>query len=338
MISEYLIGIVLLIAGSFFQEFAYFRKSVISLSSTRDCSTSRATLLLIFTIGLSLEITSLALIPLSTYILFGCAHLICFKLNLISDENRNHSSAEYTGTALMTLGLIVEYMFGARQEEIVDIDEFNNIINGSYFLWMCGSLTLNLTMRRLGFYQGKVLLETSIPAQIAAFGYGGLKICMYSIEMYISGYEFSIYLFIFSVFVITISLSSVSIFLWYYSKQYDLVVVLGGYYLWLICYALPLGVLVVSGGVHYDFKTLCSLTVSTSLVTLGGILHTYYRMEYLQNFKMNKDVVPPPKPSGALKKEQSEDTENIELTIEDENLMDSEIVDEDSLINNIKNI
>mmetsp|Transcript_31468 Transcript_31468/g.31157 ORF Transcript_31468/g.31157 Transcript_31468/m.31157 type:complete len:204 (-) Transcript_31468:45-656(-) len=203
---------------------------------------------------------------------------------------------------------------------------------------MCGSLTLNLTMRRLGFYQGKVLLETSIPAQIAAFGYGGLKICMYSIEMYISGYDFSIYLFIFSVIVITVSLSSVSIFLWYYSKQYDLVVVLGGYYLWLICYALPLGVLVVSGGVHYDFKTLCSLTVSTSLVTLGGILHTYYRMEYLQNFKMNKDVVPPPKPSGTLKKESTEDTENIELTIEDENLMDSEIVDEDSLINNIKNI
>eukprot|EP00358_Blepharisma_japonicum_P003283 CAMPEP_0202950022 /NCGR_PEP_ID=MMETSP1395-20130829/18083_1 /ASSEMBLY_ACC=CAM_ASM_000871 /TAXON_ID=5961 /ORGANISM="Blepharisma japonicum, Strain Stock R1072" /LENGTH=39 /DNA_ID= /DNA_START= /DNA_END= /DNA_ORIENTATION= len=39
---------------------------------------------------------------------------------------------------------------------------------------------------------------------------------------------------------------------------------------------------------------------------------------------MNKDVVPPPKPSGTLKKESTEDTENIELTIEDENLMDSE--------------
>lgn len=203
-----------------------------------------------------------------------------------------------------------------------------------------GSLTLNLTMRRIGFYEGKVLLETSIPAQIAAFGYGGMKICMYSIEMYVSGYDFSVYLFFFSILVIFVSLSAVSIFISYFAKQYDLVVVMGGYYLWLICYALPLGVLVVNGGVHYDYRTLFSLCVSTGIVTLGAIMHTYYRIEYLQNFKMNKDVVLPPKPSG--KKESSaqflEEPDSIELTIEDENLMDAEMIDEDSLIKNIKNI
>lgn len=134
MITTHLLGIILLITGAFFQQYAYFRKSVVSASSARDCSTSRATLLLFYTMGLSLEILSLALIPFSTYILFGCAHYICFKINLINDENRSHSKAELTGTCLMSLGLVIEYMFGSQQMEITDIQEFDSIINGSYFM------------------------------------------------------------------------------------------------------------------------------------------------------------------------------------------------------------
>ena len=205
---------------------------------------------------------------------------------------------------------------------------------------------MNLTLRRLGFYAGRVLLETSIPAQITAFAYGAMKISYLTVDMYLSGYPLYTWLLTSCTLIAIVSLSAASAFLTEITNTYDLVVSLGSYYLWVICYALPLAVCVVNAGVNYTISHYIILSLVSALISMGVFAHTYHRMEMITKNKDRELVVPPPSKgntSPKLNKDISEenttlDLRKIYLEMDAENLLDSEIIDEDSLINNIRNI
>jgi hypothetical protein len=219
-------------------------------------------------------------------------------------------------------------------------------MNGTYFLWMLGSLSMNLTLRRLGFYAGRVLLETSIPAQITAFAYGAMKISYLIVDMYLSGFPLYSGLLASCAFVATVSLAAASAFLTEITNTYDLVVSLGSYYLWVICYALPLAVCVVNAGVNYTISHYIILTLVSALISMGVFAHTYHRMEMITNNKDKELVVPPPSKGNTelkLMRDISEENTTLDLRklyieMDAENLLDAEIIDEDSLINNIRDI
>jgi hypothetical protein len=70
----------------------------------------------------------------------------------------------------------------------MEISDFDAIFNISYFVWMIGSLIANLSLRRMGYYAGRVLVESSIPAQIHIWSLAFLKITYLSTGAYIDGF------------------------------------------------------------------------------------------------------------------------------------------------------
>jgi hypothetical protein len=106
MQASHLLGCTFMTSGSFLQQMALYRKSIPKMSSARDCSSSSATMQMFYFAGLFLEMASLMLLPMGTYVLLGSLHVIFFKLNLANDENRPHALAEVAGNVIIILSLL----------------------------------------------------------------------------------------------------------------------------------------------------------------------------------------------------------------------------------------
>jgi hypothetical protein len=236
-------------------------------------------------IGLVLECFALAHLPLSSHIILASLHVFWFHLNLVNDEGRPYSQGELLGVFAVLVGVLLAVMAAGYQEFILSKAEYDSIFNGFYFVWMLGSLVLNLTLRKLGFYKGKVLLETCLPAQISAFAYGAAKMLILSIEVHSTGEDPYVGLLAVAAGVLGTSFVLNSAFLAQLCTSYDLVVVLGSYYLWLVCYALPLALSVVNSGVHYSWVNYAVLLLSTAGVCGGVLVLTYSRMDHILTFK-----------------------------------------------------
>lgn len=316
----HLIGASLLVAGAFLEQLALFRKEFQN-AQAKNCTSNRPTLLLVFTCGMCLELFSCMLLPLSTYILLGSVHLVFFKVNLLDSK----SKTEVIGFWAIALGCLTVLFTGGVQTRDLESQDLDEILNGDYFMWMFGSLLLNLSLRKLGFYQGLPMIEVSLPGQIGAFGYGCIKVCFYSLEMYISSMPLSISLLLWCTVIGLVFLSASSAFVRLLSKKHNLVVVLGGYSIWSIVCGLPLALFIVKAGVHYTPGNYASILISACLIIGGIIPHTHYKAPP-KEFELKPQKNPAPLP------------EEPELMIEDENLIDTEVIDEDSLIKNIRNI
>ena len=104
--ASHLLGCTFMITGAFLQQMAIYRKSIPKLSPIRDCGSSSATMQMFYFAGLFLEMASLMLLPMGTYVLLGSLHVIFFKLNLANDEGRPHATAEIAGNVIIILSIL----------------------------------------------------------------------------------------------------------------------------------------------------------------------------------------------------------------------------------------
>ena len=164
--------------------------------------------------------------------------------------------------------------------------KFDDVFNITYFLWMLGSLTLNCTLRRLGFYEGRSLLESCIPAQITALGIGALKFMLLALEAFTEDwYVFSVG---FAGVVALGALHTSSAFLGVLQHKHDRLVTMGSYYVWLIMYQLPLGVTVLGVDVEYTISNYAFITLAATFVTAGAGYIAYVRAGELESDSKEK--------------------------------------------------
>lgn len=199
----------------------------------------------------------------------------------------------------------------------------------NYFMWMLCSLAFYLTIRRLGYYANRSMLESFLPAQITTFSLGGIKMMCYTIQLYLYGSDLDTALLIVSALIAGIAFAVASSFLQILQRLYNESLVLGTFYLWNICYSIPLALWVMCIGVNYTQKEY--IVISVAFVLIGGVMcaSIIKRNEYMpldkdlgrENARASQDI-------------ESQEMDTIDLKMEDEN----EIIDEESLIVNIKNI
>mmetsp|Transcript_12200 Transcript_12200/g.23140 ORF Transcript_12200/g.23140 Transcript_12200/m.23140 type:complete len:341 (-) Transcript_12200:66-1088(-) len=334
----HLLGVACLSLGSFAQQYCFYRKSLQRNSSTTKQAEGVPKIQIVgFVIGIALECFALAILPLSSHIILASLHVFWFHLNLVNDEGRPYFQPELIGIFAILVSLLLAVMAAGFQEQVATTSEYDSLFNGSYFIWMLGSLSFNLVLRKLGFYKGKVLLETCLPAQISAFAYGAAKMLMLSIEVHTSGKDPYIGLLALAVLVLSTSFAINSAFIGQLCLTHDLVVVIGSYYLWLVCYALPLALFVINAGVHYSWLNYGVLTLSSGGACLGVFILTYSRMDHIQQFKKTQLVSLPPtsyKPAPPP----ARDDVKLNLTMDVENLLEIDNIDEDSLLRSIKDL
>lgn len=158
--------------------------------------------------------------------------------------------------------------------------EFEEIFNALYFLWSLGSLTLNCTLRRLGFYQGRPLLESCIPAQITALGLGAAK--YFQLAVLALSEDFFVFSLLISALLALLALHTSSAFLSILHGKHDTLVTLGSYYVWLLMYQLPLGVTVLGVDVDWDLAGYMGVTIGATIAGAGAGYLAYERATDLE--------------------------------------------------------
>lgn len=223
-----------------------------------------------FAAGCLLELASLFLLPLPTYALLSSAHIL-FALPFELNAN----------TLCMILGCLVVFFFGPSQGQVLHMDEFDGVFNGFYLLWMLCSLGVNLALRRLGFYAGRPILEASIPAQLSTFALGATKIFFLLCDAQtFSQAPLPIYLLCLA--VAGIGAQSSAAFSRILCKQHDYLLVMCSYYLWVICYTVPLAVAAIYAGDFYSPTSCFSVFFSSALLFVALLRHSWAAAEATQ--------------------------------------------------------
>lgn len=217
-------------------------------------------------LSLCFDLLALFYLPLSIYILLGSLHVL---LRSFYQKNLNSSNL------FILAGCIIAVVFCEEQKNLVGLAEIDHTVNYLYYSWMLISLFINLGMRRYGFWVGKTLIESSIPSQLATFGYGSLKIVMLNLDLLLQSKQASA-LEIANFSLISIfSLSLSTSFLKYMSNETTQEIAFLGYYLWLLCYCFPIGITLVNPGVPHSLSNIYFLLISCTLITIGVYLLTY---------------------------------------------------------------
>lgn len=274
-------GVTGLIIGIYLQQSCHFVLKVFA-----EAKSSHKLTLLLMGLGIILEFTSLAVLPLTTYVLVSSMHIAVFKHLLITDEKRKYTSLERFGTMAVISGTSIAVLFGGVQLAATE-KEYQGVFDFYYYLYTFCSLLSTLAMRRCGFFSGKIMVETGIPAQVCSFAAAAFKIFWLSADVYKSMYTTLIMITCVGVGTFTLAVSNS--FITELSKEHDLVIVMGGYYLWTICYCIPIG-LFVKAGVEFNALNYIAILVSGMLVLTGIYLHSFMKIEYLKAYKENKYV------------------------------------------------
>jgi hypothetical protein len=282
MISlTHITGCIGVFIGSCLQQNSHFMFSMLSTSkSLKKLNT------LLLTLGVCLEIASIAVIPLSTYVLLTSLHISVFKHILISDEKRNYSSAETFGTMGILSGSIIVILFGGMQLEFSSY-EYYKIYDLYYFTYTGISLAFSLFFRRLGYFSGRIIVETGLSAQVGSFFISGIKIVWLSLEVVDSVDKLVVVGLCLCIIFLSLMISNS--FIREFTKDNDLVIVMGGYYIWSICYCLPISMF-IDIGVDHTLINKCAVAVSTFLIVPGIYLHSFYKIEYLKAYKEKKQI------------------------------------------------
>lgn len=181
--------------------------------------------------------------------------------------------------------------------------EFEDLFNALYFLWSLGSLTLNCTLRRLGFYQGRPLLESCIPAQITALGMGAAK--YFQLAVLSLNEDYYIFSILISAVLALLALHTVSAFLGILIGKHDMLVILGSYYVWLIMYQLPLGVTVLGVDVEWDLYGYAGVTIGATVAAAGAGYVAYERATELEDEEKHRKA--------AFQQKQGKDSEDTPM-------------------------
>ena len=277
----HLAGVAGLIIGIWLQESSHFLMSLFS-----EPKASRKLNYLLLGLGLVLEFTSLTVIPLTTFVLVSCAHIAVFKHILITDEKRKYSSAETFGTMGILSGCTIAVLFGGIQGKVTQ-KSYLAVFDLYYYSYTACSLLFTLYFRRKGYFSGRIIVETGIPAQISSFAMAAVKVLWLSMDVYRSFNDLLVMIICIGIAVGTLTVSSS--FLTEFEKEHDLVIIMGGYYLWSLCYCLPLGTF-ISAGVNHSMLNYVAIAFSCVLIIPGIYLHSFTRIEYLKAYKENKYV------------------------------------------------
>jgi len=190
------------------------------------------------------------MLPFASYLLLGCIHLVFMTMNTVNEENRYFSPSELSGSFFILISVMITVFMGGAEGEML-MDEFDEVFNVSYFVWMVGSMFANLSLRSMGYYAGKLFVETCIPAQIYIWYLAFLKIGFLSITAYMTGYLSSPQLIYMSFIISAVAYCIAAPFFNLLTVTAKVSVVYSGYYIWLLSYGLPLAVGVVCPGTHY---------------------------------------------------------------------------------------
>lgn len=319
--------------GCFLQQFTLYRESILyKIPFSPTCIQKSSCLLLMFVIGLCLEIISLVFLPFITYMIISTSHLLFFKIQILKDHENLLKKSEKAGLAAIATGCMVTSISGAVNQKFTKA-----ILDPNYFMCSVISILALFTMRRLGFYNSKAILDTCIPSQLSTISTGMLKMGVYVVysnalkDIHPSAVFLSVFL-IFTLFGLSISFTKVFI------KQYDIVVVHGGYQMWNLIWSLPVSVLFIDHSSDYSYLHLGFILIGFIITLSGVLILTYDRVEHLKTSVENKNIVLPPARSQLDAAPVPAENASIELSIEDENLIDAELIDEDMLIKTIRNL
>lgn len=278
--------------GAGVQQLALFRRSKqYTTLSPGDGKGPQA----LFFLGLGCELTALALLPLATATVLAALHVACYVLQLAADEERKLMSYERRGCLMILVGCVMVMAWGGERRALQS-EELATVGSAIYCLWTLASLVLNCSLRRLGFYEGRPLLESCIPAQITAIGICSLKYFLLVLEAGHHWLSFSL-----SSVLILASLYTTSSFLGILIQRYDRLVTLASFYVWLVMYQLPSGVTMLSVGVSYTFIHYVVIAVTGTMVTAGAGYVAYYRAEEMEGDSKEKKTAYPPDVDSTLR-------------------------------------
>lgn len=274
----YGLSALFLLAGIYLQEYSHFLIN----SYLESWYISKITKGFIC-LGLFLEFISMAHLPLSTYVILSSFHILAFKHTLIKDEKRQPSPSESFGNTAILSGCLVILLFGPSQESVSE-EDFLNLFDLFYYCYSFASLALTLALRRLGWFSGKIIVETGIISQINSFTLTALKIMWVEIVVYGAGGRGYGGL---CILVAMLGSFLSSSFVRAMMVDFDLVVVMGGYYIWMVFYALPLSWF-VRAGIDIGVLNGAAVLFSTGLVVTGVYMHSFTKIEYLKAYKESK--------------------------------------------------
>lgn len=278
MNSLFLCSVALLLVGVYLQEVSHF---VVS-SYSESCYVKKTTRVFIG-FGIVFEFLSLAQLPLCTYVVLGSLHVLVFKHVLIKDEKRSFTPAENLGSIAIISGCVIVSLFGPEQGEI-DPANLKDLFDLYYYMYTVISLFITLFLRRLGFFSGRILIETGLVSQLNSFSICALKVLW--IQLIASERIVGTYAMLCVLVVFVGNLMSNS-FIRVFLVSHDLVIVMGGYFMWSLCYCLPLS-LFFRTGVGFTWLNFSALVFSCCLIVPGVYLHSFTRIEYLKAYKEGK--------------------------------------------------
>ena len=119
--------------------------------------------MLTMNIGLFFEVFALMLIPLATFVLLGSSHIVFLTATSVYNEYRTFTKEEKAGFVFIIASNLTTILFGGMEYDM-KAEEFDNLFKVTYFMWMFGCLIANMSLRKMGYYAGKIFVETSIPA------------------------------------------------------------------------------------------------------------------------------------------------------------------------------
>lgn len=271
-------SLVFLVAGVYLQEISHF----IMNSYIESLYITRKTRLLIC-FGVIFEFFSIAQLPLCTYVVLSSLHILVFKHVLIKDEKRSLTPAENLGSIAILSGCIVISLFGPEQGEIVS-EELNELFDPYYYIYTISSLGFTLFLRRQGFFSGRILIETGLVSQINSLGICALKVLW--IQLHSNQVRKGFYIMVCMIITFTATFLSNS-FIRVFLITHDLVIVMGGYFMWSLFYCLPLGFF-FSTGIKFSVLNLSALMFGSCLVVSGVYFHSFTKIEYLKAYRESK--------------------------------------------------
>ena len=296
-------------------------------------------LLLTFIIGMMLDLTSLIFLPLFTYIILSSTHIVFFLLFYIHDQLIEITTAEKSGILLIGLACFTVSIAGACQSEISGMTP-----DALFIVFSMTSLLISFAIKRLRFYNSKILLDACIPAQISVLSAGLLKMGAFVLKGSESE-DFSIHFLYPLVLMLLVLTGMSSSLIRVFKKQHDIIVIYGGYQMWCLIWSVPVFIAFMNYFVIITSLDIAIYIIAFLSALIGIFMITYQRVENLKQALEEKNIVLPPRPSHFEQVPVTEQPDNIsipictdlELNIEDDNLMDAEIIDEDLLIKTIRN-
>ena len=267
------LGCFLFTAGAVLQQLALYRRSKQYISLSPGEGRGQQAL---FALGLGCEVTAVALLPLATATIFAALHVFCFVLHLATDEERPLLKYEKRGCAGILVGCMLIWGWGGERRAL-EPAELAGVVSPLYCIWTLASLALNCSLRRLGFYEGRPLLESCIPAQVTAIGICSLKFLLLTLES--SQRLFPLLL---SALLVASALHVSTAFLGILLRRHDRLVTMASFYGWLVMYQLPSGVLMLGVGVTYSLLHYTVISLAALFTTAGTGLVAYIRAREIE--------------------------------------------------------